>query len=624
MTMNNILRIPLLRILMALNLILVSIIYTKAYGQNPFMPPTAFIPDGEPHVFEHNGEERMFVYGSRDERITGFCGFGHDVWSAPVNNLTKWMNHGEIFHVKQVQDIGYGIADEQHFGAPDCVYNPKTKKYYLYTFLGKLYKMDGVQGPLPKAENYIPGFEDWGPKCVMASSDSPAGPFVDPVICDWPPENKEGTFDPSVIVDKQEDGSIKVYAFWGMKKGDRWAELDPIDMHTIINPKTQKHDRNAWHKTLDPERVTNSSLFEGSSIKKIDDNHYVFIYSPSEMHCALGYCYSSNPKGPWTYGGRIINNGIDWKRGNNHGSIVKVLDQWYVVYHKATNNSMNRQAMIEPIDVKIENEKVIIPQVEMTSQGVNINGLDAFKRYNANVACFLTNNAFIDSSVRNKAGLNPIKGLDGSITTIGFKYFNFGDKELQVKDDIALKLNCKILQPVHINVFVALPKDANNKDNWVSIANHTISNNFNSKKFKDYSIPLDILEKNNELKHIGGLKDKLAVFVEFSGSEKNLCELIELEFSKGNHTTPNPLYDINIKDVSKGKVTILPAKARNGESVKLSIEPADGFIIEEIIVTNSKGEEVEVNKNRKAPYANISYNFFMPNSPVNVEVKYKH
>lgn len=597
-------------------------IYIQVFGQNPFMPPTAFIPDGEPHVFEYNGENRVFVYGSRDERITGFCGYGHDVWSAPVNDLTKWMNHGEIFHVKQVQDIGYGVVEEQHFGAPDCVYNPKTGKYHLYTFLGALYKMDGVQGPLPGEKNYVPGFENWGPKCVMASSDSPTGPFVNPVICDWPPANKEGTFDPSVIVDEQEDGSIKVYAFWGMKKGDRWAELDPVNMHSIINLKTQKPDRNAWHETLDPERVTNSSLFEASSIKKIDENHYVFIYSPSEMHSALSYCYSSSPEGPWIYGGRIVNNAVDWKRGNNHGSIVKVSGQWYVVYHKPTTNGKNRQAMIEPIEVKVVGEKVIIPEVEMTSQGILTNGLEVFKRYNANVACFRTNEAYIDGTLRNEAGLNPIVGLDAPSTTIGFKYFNFGDKALEDKDDVTLKLNCKILQPLDVKVFVSLPKDTGNRDNWVSIAAHSISNNFYTPEFKDYNIPLDGL-KDNAVNQIGGLKGKLAVFIEFSGRDNNLCELIELEFSKGNRDTPNPQNDIFVKNISKGKITTLPTKARAGESVKLSVEPENVSLIQEILVTNSKGEALQVNENPKAPFAKMSYNFFMPNSPVTVEVKYK-
>ncbi len=271
---------------------------TNNFAQNPFLPPTAFIPDGEPHVFEYKGEQRLFIYGSRDERVTAFCGYGHDVWSAPVNDLTKWTNHGEIFNIKQVADIGYGKVDKQHFGAPDCVYNPTTKKYYLYTFLGTTYKMDGKEGSLPDAENYVLGFEDFGPKCVMAQSDSPIGPFTNPVMCNWPAANSAGTFDPSVLVDVQSDGYVRAYAFWGMKEGDRCAEIDPIDMHTIINSDTHQPDLSAYHKTLDPQRLPQTKLFEASSIKKVADNKYVFIYSAKEYISALTYCYSNSPLGP--------------------------------------------------------------------------------------------------------------------------------------------------------------------------------------------------------------------------------------------------------------------------------------------------------------------------------------
>jgi hypothetical protein len=35
-----------------------------ANPRNPMFPPTAFIPDGEPRVFEYKGEMRVFLYGS--------------------------------------------------------------------------------------------------------------------------------------------------------------------------------------------------------------------------------------------------------------------------------------------------------------------------------------------------------------------------------------------------------------------------------------------------------------------------------------------------------------------------------------------------------------------------------
>jgi hypothetical protein len=41
-----------------------------AWTQNPILPPSAFIPDGEPRIFEYEGEKRVFLYGSKDEKIT--------------------------------------------------------------------------------------------------------------------------------------------------------------------------------------------------------------------------------------------------------------------------------------------------------------------------------------------------------------------------------------------------------------------------------------------------------------------------------------------------------------------------------------------------------------------------
>jgi len=600
-------------------------ISSMAIAINPFMPTTAFIPDGEPHVFEYKGEKRVYVYGSRDERITAFCGYGHDVWSAPVDNLTQWTNHGEIFHVNQVKDIGYGIVDEQHFGAPDCVYNPITKKYYLYTFLGAVYKMDGKEGPLPGSDNYIPGFEDFGPKCVMAVSDSPTGPFINPTMCNWPAANSAGAFDPSVLVDKQQDGTIKVYAYWGMKKGDRWAEIDPVDMHTIINPSTHKQDINSWHRTLGKDlELKGTSVFEANSIKKIATNKYVFIYSSNERKSALTYCYSNSPKGPWSYGGRIIDTGIGWRGGNNHGSIVNINNNWYVIYHRHTSNSYSRQATIEPITVNIEGDKVIIPQVEMTSQGVEKEGLNAFKRYNAEIACYRTNIAYIEGKQRNSDGLDPVVGLDGNNTIIGYKYLNFGNKQITDNDKLVLKLNIKKLKNVEISIQIAKPAGLNEKINLVEISKFNLQDFIisNDTLYHEIIIPIKNLSSNKTLNEIGGLKGKLGLYLAFNGEGKDLCHIKEIEFAKGNSLTPNPLHEIKYDSSKNGSITTLPSKARIGESVKITVKPKKGYNIASIIVKDEKGKKLDISKNCISIYALESYNFFMPNTDVVIETNF--
>lgn len=498
-------------------------VYTiNIVGQNPFLPPTAFVPDGEPDVFEYNGEKRLFIYGSRDERITGYCGFGHDVWSAPVDDLTEWTNHGEIFSVKQVQEIGYGKVFEQTFGAPDCVYNPVLKKYFLYTFMGKPYKLDGISGPDIKETGTVKGYGDFGPKCVMAESDNPTGPFINPVMCDWPAVNESGTFDPSVIVIPQNDNTVRVYAFWGMRKGDCWAELDPNDMHTIINGRSRKPDRKAWYRTLNNPLMNNyKTLFEASSIKQVAKDKYVFICSANEFIPALSYFYSSSPEGPWNYGGIIVENRTGWNGGNNHGSIVKVKDQWYVIYHRKTCNDYNRQAMIEPIEVIIKNDKVIIPKVEMTSQGIFSEGLNPFRSYYAGTISYLTKGVYIAGDRREPDGKNPVI-IAGENPMIGWKYFNFNN----IKGDISLRMKMKInYSSCFMSIYVSKPENLLDKDKHILInkldAGRQIKNdnNFYNVVFPAY-----------KLKELD-LNGKMAVIISFKNQNKEpLCEIKEIEF----------------------------------------------------------------------------------------------
>ena len=66
-------------------------------GANPYMPLWEHVPDGEPRVFTHNGETRVYVYGSHDTERAEYCGRDYVVWSAPVTDLTDWTCHGTCY-----------------------------------------------------------------------------------------------------------------------------------------------------------------------------------------------------------------------------------------------------------------------------------------------------------------------------------------------------------------------------------------------------------------------------------------------------------------------------------------------------------------------------------------------
>ena len=92
----------------------------KILSANPYMPLWEHVPDGEPRVFEFNGEKRVYVYGSHDTLKTAYCGTDQVVWSAPVDDLTNWYCHG----------VCYTATDGSVLYAPDVVQKGDT--FYLY------------------------------------------------------------------------------------------------------------------------------------------------------------------------------------------------------------------------------------------------------------------------------------------------------------------------------------------------------------------------------------------------------------------------------------------------------------------------------------------------------------
>lgn len=84
------------------------------------------------------------------------------------------------------------------------------------------------------------------------------------------------------------------------------------------------------------------------------------MYS-SEVSHDLCYATSETPTGPWTYGGIIVSigdiglPGVTEENprnftGNTHGGMVCIRGQWYIFYHRQTNQQMcARQGCAEPL-----------------------------------------------------------------------------------------------------------------------------------------------------------------------------------------------------------------------------------------------------------------------------------
>ena len=371
---------------------------------NPYLPRYEYIPDGEPRVFG----DRIYVYGSHDRAGSdSFCDFVLKCWSAPLSDSTKWVCHGDIFHTKADRDHPSDIdwnGDNTQLFAPDVVQG-KDGKYYLYAYIVNA-------------------------KGCVAVSDRPEGPFKlvskykytipDEVCCN-------GWFiDPGVLVD--DDG--RTYIYCGFDRSFL-AEVNSDNMYEIIDGSCIEHFIPCAETEEGGFTEKESLFFEACSPRKINGTYYM-IYSPKQGS-RLAYATSDSPTGPYTYRGYIVDNGVDYPGGNNHGSVACINGQWYIFYHRMTNGTiMSRRGCVERIEILPDGT---IPPVEMTSLGFE-DSLNPYEITPADIACVLKGKAFItERNVFDRAVINI---HDGDV--IGYKYFDFGEDNSSKTMEFAAKV----------------------------------------------------------------------------------------------------------------------------------------------------------------------------------------
>lgn len=398
----------------------------KKQAFNPYLPSWEYIPDGEPYVFG----DRVYVYGSHDF-YNGyvFCMGDYVCWSAPVDDLGNWRYEGVIY---PRNEDPLNKDGKMCLYAPDVTIGPDGR-YYLY------YVLDHVS------------------VVSVAVSDTPAGRYEfygyvhyedGTRLGDRPGD--EPQFDPGVLTEGD-----KTYLYTGFcGRGDKsrhgaMATVLGPDMLTIIEepvfvvPGFEYSAGTCFEK---------HAFFEAPSIRKIGDTYY-FIYSSEVMH-ELCYATSKNPRKDFVYGGVLVSNcdmHIDTYKpadmpmaygANNHGSMVQIQDDWYIFYHRQTNGTWySRQGCAEKLEILADGS---IPQVEITSCGLNGGPLAGKGEYPAYLAC----NLFYDKPSAYIGDAHAPKvmqdGKDGdeelgyvaNITnsaTAGFKYFDCqGVKEIKI------------------------------------------------------------------------------------------------------------------------------------------------------------------------------------------------
>lgn len=420
---------------------------------NPFLPLNEYIPDGEPHVFE----DRVYLFGSHDkEGGEEYCMLDYVGYSAPITDLTDWRYEGIIYKAEQDPDY---CEERKYMYAPDVVRGNDGRYYLYYCLIG--------------GDNYI----------SVAVSDTPAGKYEYYGYV----RNEDGSIfkrfipgDPGLIND---DGIIRLYFGWSLAISENMnaftsqGQVEEDMAEQLISAQMMLFNKSREEIMSEPEGVMGANtvvladdmltiasepvrivpgqfsakgtsfeghaFYEASSIRKIGERYY-FIYS-SQLNHELCYATSKYPDKDFVYGGTIISNcdiGYQGRKaedslnlaGTNHGSIECINGEWYVFYHRLTHGTdYSRQACAEPIKILADGN---IPQVEVTSSGLNGDPLLAKGDYPAAIACNITNGRMPNiqfERVKILKGIpcvthseeeRYITGIKNN-TLIGFKYFVF-------------------------------------------------------------------------------------------------------------------------------------------------------------------------------------------------------
>lgn len=238
-------------------------------------------------------------------------------------------------------------------------------------------------------------FANGGNGIGILTSDSPTGPFIDPLghafISRSTPNcaNVSWLFDPAVFVD--DDGKSYLY-FGGGIPGENYA-----------NPGTGRVvelGEDMISLACDPVSLEIPYLFEDSGINKIGDTYYYSYCSnwnvdPQDaaklgfQSAEIVYMTSKKPMGPFALQGSILKNpGVFFGcYGNNHHCMFKFKEQMYIAYHtqilekRLGISGGYRCTHIDPVTISEDGK---IQPISATEFGVKqVQSLNPFERVEA-------------------------------------------------------------------------------------------------------------------------------------------------------------------------------------------------------------------------------------------------
>ncbi|MFF2093133.1 family 43 glycosylhydrolase [Paenibacillus sp. NPDC058174] len=279
-----------------------------------------FTADPSAHVWN---DGRIYVYASHDI----FPSRGSDLMDKyhvfSSDNMVDWVDEGQIL---SAADVSWGRPEGGFMWAPDAAYKDGT--YYLYF-------------PHPSGTDWN---NTW--KIGVATSNKPASDFTVQGYINGLPGSS--FIDPAVF--KDDDGSYYLYGGGG---GNSYGAKLGSNMMSLDGPLKQFTELYDFH--------------EASWVFKRNGIYYLMYSDNNPSGNQMRYATSSNPLGPWTNRGVILDPVKN--SGTSHGSIVEYKGNWYMFYHNAEISS-NGTLRSVCVDQLYFNADGTIKKVVQTTDGV--------------------------------------------------------------------------------------------------------------------------------------------------------------------------------------------------------------------------------------------------------------
>jgi arabinoxylan arabinofuranohydrolase len=306
---------------------------TAGFADNPIVQ-TNYTADPAPMVYDG----KVYLFTSHDDDVTeddfytmrNYCGFSS-------SDMVNWTHYGIVATLKEFKWLN---GHNNGAWAPQCV--ERDGKFYLYI---------PIQG------------KGMG----VLSSDSPMGPFKDPIGKALINRGNWSDIDPTVFIDDDD----QAYLYWG--NGTLW--------YVKLNENMTSYSGSIITANPKPSNFT-----EGPWFYKRGDQYYMGYAGMGGGNENLQHAMSTSPTGPWTSKGTVMQSGNCF---TNHPGICDFKGNSYLFYHNANlpgGGTFKRSVCLEQFTYKSDGT---IPVISQTKEGpAQVGSLNPYDTVQAETICW--------------------------------------------------------------------------------------------------------------------------------------------------------------------------------------------------------------------------------------------